>query len=66
MTIDVCVVSWTGCITFFTDLDDPNDYMRKARAKYLGEHRPASTAVCVVRLVDAQWIIGIDAIALVP
>lgn len=52
--------------TFFTEVDDPNDCVRKARAKYLGEHRPASTAVCVVRLVDPQWMIEIDAIALMP
>jgi enamine deaminase RidA (YjgF/YER057c/UK114 family) len=30
--------------TFYTE-DDPDDSVRKARAKYLGEHRPASTAV---------------------
>lgn len=50
--------------TFFTDHDDPNDVVRKARAKYLGEHRPASTAVCVKRLVDPRWMIEIDAVAL--
>lgn len=52
--------------TFFTEVDDPNDCVRKARAKYLGEHRPASTAVCVLRLIDPQWMIEIDAIALMP
>jgi enamine deaminase RidA (YjgF/YER057c/UK114 family) len=52
--------------TFFTDEDDPDDSVRKARAKYLGEHRPASTAVCVRRLVDPNWKIEIDAVALMP
>jgi 2-iminobutanoate/2-iminopropanoate deaminase len=52
--------------TFYTDVEDKTDCVRKARAKYLGEHRPASTAVCVVRLVDPKWMIEIDAIALMP
>lgn len=50
--------------TFFTDEEDPDDCVRKARAKYLGEHRPASTAVCVSRLVDPAWKIEIEAVAL--
>lgn len=51
--------------TFFTDAgrDEREDPVRKARAKYLGEHRPASTAVRVVSLVDPKWKIEIDAIA---
>lgn len=52
--------------TFFVDEDDPDDVVRKARAKYLGEHRPASTAVCVRRLVDPAWKIEIEAVALMP
>lgn len=52
--------------TFFTDVEDADDSVRRARAKYLGEHRPASTAVCVVRLVDPAWMIEIDAVALMP
>ena len=49
--------------TFFVETDDPDDSVRKARAKHLGEHRPASTAVCVRALVDPRWKIEIDAIA---
>jgi enamine deaminase RidA (YjgF/YER057c/UK114 family) len=49
--------------TFFTE-DDPKGVVRQARAKYLGEHRPASTAVGVRRLVDERWKIEIDAVAL--
>lgn len=52
--------------TFFTEEDDPDDSVRKARARHLGDHRPASTAVCVKALVDPRWKIEIDAIALRP
>jgi enamine deaminase RidA (YjgF/YER057c/UK114 family) len=51
--------------TFLTE-DDGTDCVRQARAKYLGEHRPASTAVFVSRLVDPSWKIEIDAVALLP
>lgn len=46
--------------------DDPDGVIREARRKYLGEHRPASTAVYVSRLVDPSWKVEIDAIALAP
>lgn len=49
--------------TFMTEDDDGDDCVRKARAKHLGEHRPASTAVFVSRLVDPAWKIEIDAVA---
>jgi enamine deaminase RidA (YjgF/YER057c/UK114 family) len=49
--------------TFVTE-DDPQGVVRRAREKYLGEHRPASTAVGVRRLVDPRWKIEIDAVAL--
>jgi enamine deaminase RidA (YjgF/YER057c/UK114 family) len=52
--------------TFLTEDDDGTDCVRQARAKYLGEHRPASTAVFVSRLVDPSWKIEIDAVALLP
>ena len=51
--------------TFYTDPNDPDDVVRKAREQYLGEHRPASTAVCVRSLVDLAWRIEIDAVAFV-
>lgn len=51
--------------TFLTE-DDPDGSVRAARARHLGEHRPASTAVYVVRLVDPAWKIEIDAVALAP
>lgn len=52
--------------TFLTEDDDGDDCVRKARAKHLGEHRPASTAVFVTRLVDPAWKIEIEAVALLP
>ncbi len=52
--------------TFMTEDDDGDDCVRKARARYLGEHLPASTAVFVARLVDPAWKIEIDAVALLP
>lgn len=52
--------------TYVAEDDDGTDCVRKARAKYLGEHRPASTAVFVVRLVDPAWKIEIDAVAMIP
>ena len=49
--------------TFFTE-DDLHGAIQRAREKYLGEHRPTSTAVGVARLVDSRWKIEIDCIAL--
>ena len=49
--------------TFLVD-DDPDGVVRNARIKHLGEHRPASTAVWVRRLVNPDWKIEIDAVAL--
>lgn len=50
--------------TFLTQDDDGSDCVRQARARHLGDHRPASTAVSVTRLVDPAWKIEIEAIAL--
>jgi enamine deaminase RidA (YjgF/YER057c/UK114 family) len=46
--------------------DDDAEVVRQARRKHLGEHRPASTAVYVRRLVDPAWKVEIDAVALAP
>ena len=51
--------------TFMTE-DDLDGSVRGARARHLGEHRPASTAVYVTRLVDPAWKIEIEAVALAP
>jgi 2-iminobutanoate/2-iminopropanoate deaminase len=52
--------------TFMVDEEVQDDVVRKARAKHLGEHRPASTAVWVRRLVDPRWRLEIEAVALAP
>lgn len=52
--------------TFLTEDDDGTDCVRQARAKYLGEHRPASAAVFVSRLADRSRKTEIDAAAPVP
>jgi enamine deaminase RidA (YjgF/YER057c/UK114 family) len=36
--------------------------VRKARIKYLGNHRPASTAVYVSQLVDPAWFVEVEAV----
>jgi enamine deaminase RidA (YjgF/YER057c/UK114 family) len=49
--------------TFLVD-DDPENVVQLARRMHLGDHRPASTAVFVRRLVDPSWLVEIDAIAM--
>lgn len=34
-----------------------------ARARHLGEHKPASTAVCVPQLLKPEWLIEVELIA---
>lgn len=43
---------------------DDAEVVRQARRKHLGDHRPASTAVYVQRLVNPDWKVEIDAVAL--
>ena len=53
-------------LTTFIVGDDDGGAIRSARRKHLGDHRPASTAVYVSRLVDARWKVEIEAVALAP
>ena len=53
-------------LTTFIVGDDDAELVRQARRKHLGDHRPASTAVYVRRLVDPGWKVEIDAVALAP
>ena len=48
--------------TFIVGEDEPGA-IAEARAKHLGEHRPASTAVYVSRLVNPAWKVEIEAVA---
>jgi len=50
-------------LTTFMVAGHDGDAVRAARLKYLGAHRPASTAVFVARLVDPAWFVEVDAIA---
>lgn len=38
----------------------------KVRAKFLGSHRTASVAITVPALIEPNWLIEIDAIAMAP
>lgn len=53
-------------LTTFIAVDDDAEVVREARRRHLGDHRPASTAVYVRRLVDPGWKVEIDAVALAP
>ncbi|MEM9899248.1 MAG: RidA family protein [Pseudomonadota bacterium] len=48
--------------TFMVD-GHSGEAVRTARLKHLGDHRPASTAVYVSRLVDPAWFVEVEAVA---
>jgi 2-iminobutanoate/2-iminopropanoate deaminase len=50
-------------LTTFMVAGHDGDAVRTARLKYLGSHRPASTAVFVSALVDPAWFVEIEAVA---
>ena len=50
-------------LTTFMVSGQDGDAVRAARLKYLGSHRPASTAVYVSALVSSVWQVEIEAIA---
>lgn len=37
--------------------------VRDARVKYLGDHRPISTAIYISQLVSEEWFVEIDVVA---
>ena len=49
-------------LTTFIVAGQDGQAVRKARIKYLGSHRPASTAVYVAHLVDPAWFVEVEAI----
>lgn len=52
---------------FIVDIDRNQDAINAVAARYLGEHRPASTTVEVTRLAtDPRLILEIEAVAVVP
>jgi 2-iminobutanoate/2-iminopropanoate deaminase len=50
-------------LTTFMVAGSDGDAVRAARLKYLGAHRPASTAVFVSQLVDPAWFVEVEAVA---
>ena len=50
-------------LTTFMVTGQDGDAVRAARLKYLGSHRPASTAVFVSALVEPAWFVEVEAIA---
>lgn len=50
-------------LTTFMVAGHDGDAVRAARLKYLGSHRPASTAVFVSQLVEPGWFVEVDAVA---
>lgn len=50
-------------LTTFMVAGHDGDAVRAARLKYLGSHRPASTAVFVSQLVEPAWFVEVEAIA---
>lgn len=59
---DLDATSIVKLTTFMVAGHDGNA-VRAARLKYLGSHRPASTAVFVSQLVDPAWFVEVDAVA---
>src|SRR5688500_919135 len=53
-------------LTTFMVAGHDGDAVRAARLKYLGFHRPASTAVFVSALVDPAWFVEVEAVAAKP
>jgi 2-iminobutanoate/2-iminopropanoate deaminase len=50
-------------LTTFMVAGQDGDAVRAARLKYLGSHRPTSTAVFVSGLVDPAWLVEVEAVA---
>ena len=53
-------------LTTFMVAGQDGEAVRNARRKHLGAHRPASTAVYVSQLVDARWLVEVEAVAALP
>ncbi len=54
---DIVKINW-----YFRNMSDRAAIL-PARDKFLGAHRPASTAVEVSRLVNEDWLIEVDCVA---
>jgi 2-iminobutanoate/2-iminopropanoate deaminase len=56
---DIVKLNW-----YLKDMND-RPAMAAAREKFLGAHRPASTAVEVSRLVNDDWLLEVDCVAVI-
>ena len=56
---DIVKLNW-----YFRDMGD-RAVIAAARDRFLGTHRPASTAVEVSRLVNEDWLLEVDCVAAV-
>jgi enamine deaminase RidA (YjgF/YER057c/UK114 family) len=50
-------------LNIYAVMGQPVDQVRAARHRHLGDHRPASTFVYIPQLVDAKYLIEIEAVA---
>jgi 2-iminobutanoate/2-iminopropanoate deaminase len=48
--------------TMFVVAGQDMQAVRAARAKFVGSHRPASTAIFVSQLVDPAWLVEVEAV----
>lgn len=53
-------------LTTYIVAGQDGDAVRRARRKYLGDHRPASTAVFVAGLMDPIWFVEVEAVLARP
>jgi 2-iminobutanoate/2-iminopropanoate deaminase len=49
-------------LTTFIVAGQDGQAVRNARIKYLGAHRPSSTAVYISQLVDPAWFVEVEAV----
>jgi enamine deaminase RidA (YjgF/YER057c/UK114 family) len=49
-------------LTMFVVAGQDIQAVRAARARFVGDHRPASTAVYVSQLVDPLWFVEVEAV----
>lgn len=53
-------------VTVFTTDMNNRGPMNQVRLEMFGDHRPASTQVQIMRLVDPDWLVEVECIAALP
>ena len=66
--LDEAGASFADIVKITTYITDPRfrDDLNPARLKYLGDNPPGSTLVVVAGLANADYLVEIDAIAVLP